>query len=57
MIDSCDTVICYVNKKNLYSGAKYAYQYSKKQGKEIINLYDEKDELAYSVIEEQKKEY
>lgn len=57
MIDDCDTVICYVNKKNSYSGAKYAYQYAKKKGKEIINLYDEKEEPTYGMTEEQKKDY
>lgn len=57
MIDECDTVICYVNKKNSYSGAKYAWQYAKKKGKEIINLYDEKDEPTYGMTEEEKKEY
>ena len=57
MIDDCDTIICYVNKKNSYSGAKYAYQYAKKKGKEIINLYDEKEEPTYGMTEEQKKEY
>ena len=57
MIDDCDTVICYVNQKNSYSGAKYAYQYAKKKGKEIINLYDEKEEPTYGMTEEQKKDY
>ena len=57
MIDECDSVICYVNKKNSYSGAKYAWQYAKKNAKEIINLYDEKDEPTYGMTEEQKKEY
>ena len=57
MIDDCDCLIAYVNKKNTYSGAKYAYQYAKKQNKDIINLYDEKDEPTYGMTEEQKKEY
>ena len=39
MIKSCDTMICYVNLKNTYSGAKYAYNYAKKSKLEIINLY------------------
>ena len=55
MIDDCDCLIAYVNKKNTYSGAKYAWQYAKKQGKEIINLYDEKDEPTYGMTAEQKK--
>lgn len=39
MINSCDTLICYVNLKNTYSGAKYAYNYAKKKGLRIINLF------------------
>ena len=42
MIDSCDTLICYVNPDEFQSGAVYAYKYAKKQDKEIINLYNEK---------------
>ena len=38
MIKSCDALICYVNLKNTYSGAKYAYNYAKKKGLKIINL-------------------
>ena len=54
MIDNCDTLICYVNPTKTYGGAKYAYQYAKKQNKKIINFYDEKDDLTYGMPKEQK---
>lgn len=41
MIDSCDTLICYVNKKHNPSGAKLAMNYAKRKGLKIINLYRE----------------
>ena len=40
MIDNCDTLICYVNKKHNPSGAKLAMDYAKRKGLEIINLYN-----------------
>ena len=39
MVDSCDTLICYVNKKHNPSGAKTAMNYAKRRGLNIINLY------------------
>ena len=39
MIDFCDTLICYVNTNKLNGGAKTAYNYAKKKGLKIINLY------------------
>lgn len=40
MIDTCDTLICYVNEKCRYtSGALAAYKYAKKKGLRIVNLY------------------
>ena len=42
MVDSCDTLICYVNKKHNPSGAKTAMNYAKRKGLKIINLYNEK---------------
>lgn len=45
MIDDCDILICYVNKKHNKSGAKLAMNYAKRKGLEIINLYDEKNDL------------
>lgn len=43
MIDTCDTLICYVNEKKYRSGAKTALRYAAKRGLKIINLFDEKD--------------
>ena len=39
MIDSCDTLICYVQPNAWKSGAKTAMNYAKKKGLKIINLY------------------
>jgi len=43
MIDTCDTLVCYVDLKKYKSGAKMAINYAKRNGLKIINLYDEKD--------------
>ena len=53
MIDICDTLICYVNKKHNHSGAKLAMNYAKRKGLKIINLYDEKDDPTYGMTEEE----
>lgn len=39
MIDSCDTLICYVRPNAWKSGAKTALNYAQKKGLKIINLY------------------
>ena len=39
MINSCDTLICYVNKNVGSSGAKSAMNYAIKRGLKIINIY------------------
>ena len=39
MIDSCDTLICYVQPNAWKSGAKTAMDYAQKKGLKIINLY------------------
>lgn len=57
MVDSCDTLICYVNKKHNPSGAKTTMNYAKRKGLKIINLYKETDEPTYGMTEEQKQEY
>ena len=44
MIDTCDCIICYVNKDKAKSGAKTALNYATKQGLKIVNLYDKNDE-------------
>jgi uncharacterized phage-like protein YoqJ len=43
MINSCDTIICYVNPNKFKSGAKNAMNYAKRKGLKIINLYSEDD--------------
>jgi len=53
MMDTCDTLICYVNEKEKKSGAKTAMRYAKKQGLKIINLYREEDSPFYSMTKEQ----
>ena len=55
MIDTCNTLICYVNKKNSYGGAKYAWQYAKKKGLHIINLYHEENEHTCGMTEAYKE--
>lgn len=45
MVDSCDTLICYVNKKHNPSGAKTTMNYAKRKGLKIINLYNLKDDI------------
>ena len=57
MIDDCDALICYVNKKHNPSGAKHAMNYAKRKGLKIINLYNEQDEPTYSMTKEEKEEY
>ncbi len=40
MINNCDTLICYVDTNYKYaSGAKTAYNYAKKKGIRIVNLF------------------
>ena len=41
MIDISDTLICYVNPKSINSGAKLIYNYAKRKGLKIINLFNE----------------
>ena len=57
MIDNCDTLICYVNKKHNPSGAKHAMNYAKRKGLKIINLYNEQNEPTYGMAKEEKEEY
>ena len=57
MIDRCDTMICYVDKKKYRSGAKKAMNYAKRKGLKIINLYEEKDDPTYGMTKEEMKEY
>lgn len=57
MIDSCDILICYVNKKHNPSGAKTAMNYAKRKGLKIINLYNEKDYLCFNHISQNLEEF
>jgi len=57
MIDSCDTLICYVDTKRNRSGAKTALNYAKRKGLRIINLYLEEDTPFYGMTKEEIKEY
>lgn len=44
MLDTCNTLICYVDNDRYRSGAKTALNYAKNRGMKIINLYNEKDD-------------
>ena len=44
MIDSCDTLICYVSPHLFTNGSSKVLKYAIKKGLKIINLYDEKDD-------------
>ena len=57
MIDGCDTLICYVDKKQSPSGAKTAMNYAKRKGVRIINLFREEDSPTFGMTDDQKKEY
>lgn len=57
MINDCDVLICYVNKKRNPSGAKLAMNYAKRKGLKIINLYKETDEPTYGMTEDEKQKY
>ena len=39
MIDECDTLICYVDKYRIPSGARSAMNYAKRKGLKIIDLF------------------
>ena len=53
MVDDCDIVICYVDMKEYRSGAKRAVNYAKRQGKQIINLFQEQDRPFYGMTKEE----
>ena len=57
MIDSSDTIICYVDESKTKSGAKTALNYAKKKGLQIVNLYSEKDNPIYGMTKEEKETY
>ncbi len=41
MIDTCDTLVCYVDTSRNSGGAITAYKYAKKKGLKIINLFND----------------
>lgn len=43
MVNDSDIVVCYVRSNATRSGAKTSMNYAIKQGKEVINLYQEQD--------------
>lgn len=57
MLDSCDTLICYVDTSVDRSGAKAALLYAKKRGLKIVNLYRKEDKLFYGMTQEEKAIY
>ncbi len=57
MIDTCDTLICYVDTSAYRSGAKTALNYAIKHGLKIVNLYREEDQPYYGMTKEQAEEY
>ena len=57
MIDECDTLICYVDKKRSPSGAKTAMNYAKRKGVKIINLFREDDDPTFGMTKEEKTNY
>lgn len=57
MIDTCDTLICYVNKKQYKSGAKTAMYYAIRKGLRIINLYRDEDQPFYGMTKEEIAAY
>lgn len=52
MIEDSDLVISYVDMSKNRRGAKIAVKYALKQGKEIINLYNETDNFFYDMTKE-----
>lgn len=53
MIEDSDLVISYADMSKIRSGAKIAIKYALKQGKEIINLYNETDKAFYGMTKEE----
>ena len=57
MIDTCDTLICYVDTSAYRSGAKTALRYAERKGVKIVNLYSEEDKPFRGMTREQVNEY
>ncbi len=57
MLDGCDTLICYVDKKQNPSGAKMAMNYAKRKCLKIINIFREDDSPTFGMTDEERKAY
>lgn len=57
MIDTCDTLICYIDISAYRSGAKTALRYAEKKGVKVVNLYREEDQPFYGMTRGQIDEY
>ena len=57
MIDSCDTLICFFDKKWWAKGTRTAVNYAKRQGLNVINVFRETDSPMYGMTDEQAKAY
>lgn len=57
MIDSCDTLICYVDTSVNRSGAKAILRYAERKKLKIVNLYRKEDQPFYGMDKEQIEEY
>ncbi len=56
MLDTCDTLICYVDTSSYKSGAKAALRYAEKKGLKIVNLYCKEDQPFYGMTKEEVDE-
>ncbi len=56
MLDTCDTLICYVDTSAYRSGAKTALRYAEKKGLKIVNLYRKEDQPFYDMTKEEADE-
>lgn len=56
MLDTCDTLICYVDTSAYRSGAKTALRYAEKKGLKIVNLYRKEEQPFYGMTKEEVDE-
>ena len=57
MIDECDALICYVDKRRKGSGAKRALSYAEKCGSTIVNTFRAEDDPTYYMTAEERLAY
>lgn len=53
MIDTCDTLICYVDNITFPSGARTAMQYAEKKGLKVVNLFRKEDRAINNMTKEE----